>query len=193
MNDQEFLDEEDEAFLDERDRIDAAPAEESAPPWLSRFRVEVDGSRQEYAERLRSVLGAALDHALAEAGIDTETTPREVPGWFVAACAESGAERPLPDFARSGSEHFTAAGLGPGWDLRGWLERFDLDLDLRRWSWWDLTGADDRTLSLWVDAAGEDFFSCDELRWAAYLSGARSVTGPVLLRKDAWLAEAAQR
>jgi hypothetical protein len=188
--DGEFPDEEDEALLAERDRISTAPAaEDPAGPGLSRFRVEVEGAVEAYAARLRAVVGAALDHAVAEAGLDAGAEPREVPGWFAAVCAGGpgeGGGQDAPDFARRGGERYAAAGHGGPWDLPGWLERFDPDSAFRTWSWWDLTRAGDRQASLWVDAAGEDFFSCDELRWAAYTAGAVSVTGPEFVRKDVW-------
>ncbi|MFB7667111.1 hypothetical protein ACFC1R_24735 [Kitasatospora sp. NPDC056138] len=182
------LDEQEQDLLDERDRIGARPEADAAPPGLSCFVVEVEGSVQDYADRLRAVLAAGLDGAVAQAGIDPHRTPRRAPEWFAAICDEDGG-RVAPDFARRGSEHYAAAGHGSGWYLDGWLERFDPDDAFRTWSWWDLTRAGDHTLSLWVSAGGEDFFACDELRWAAYTAGAVSVAGPTLLELDGWLAE----
>ncbi|MDH6128124.1 hypothetical protein [Kitasatospora sp. GP82] len=183
------LNEEEQALLDERDRIGTRPQEDAAPPGLSCFVATVEGSAQEYASRLRAVLGAALDGAVARSGIGREITPRQVPEWFAAICDGQDGERVAPDFARRGSERYTAAGHGSSWDLPDWLDRFDPDDPFRTWSWWDLTQAGDHTLSLWVDAGGEDFFACDELRWAAYTSGAVSVVGPRLLKLDGWLSE----
>jgi hypothetical protein len=181
-------DEEDAALLAERGRTGTAPtAGDPTGPGLSRFRVEVEGAVEAYAARLRDVVGAALDRALVEAGIDIGAEPREVPGWFAAVCSGGqgeGGGQDAPGFARRGGERYTAAGHGSPWDLRGWLERFDPDGAFRRWSWWGLTRAGDRQVSLWVDAAGEDFFPCDELRWAAYTAGAVSVTGPEFVRGD---------
>ncbi|WP_354641474.1 hypothetical protein [Kitasatospora camelliae] len=185
----DFVSEDEERLLAERERIAGRPDEEDwAPPGLSRFELRVDGPAEEYAARLRTVLAAAVDRAVAGAGIDPAVVPGPLPAWFAAACANDGSG--VPGFARRGAERFRAAGHGVGWSAEGWLERFEIDCPFRTWSWWDLTGGDDRTtLSLWVDAAGEDFFACDELRWAAYTAGAQAVTGPALDRLDGWRGE----
>ncbi|GAA3013801.1 hypothetical protein GCM10020229_26340 [Kitasatospora albolonga] len=183
----EFLSEEEEALLDERDRIDSRPGDDPAPPpGLSRFLIELDGSAEEYAARLRAVLGAALDRSVLEGRIDSQVVPRPVPAWFTAACAGDG---PVPDFARAGASHYTEAGHGNGWSLDNWLWRFELDCPFRTWSWWDVTHTAPGTLSLWLDAHGEDAFAADDLRWAAYTAGARTVTGPTHHRLPAWRAE----
>ncbi|WP_267912897.1 hypothetical protein [Streptomyces adelaidensis] len=39
-----------------------------------------------------------------------------------------------------------------------------------------------------MDTWGESFFASDELRWAAYVSGADEVTGPILVRAADWVA-----
>ncbi|MGE7437164.1 hypothetical protein [Kitasatospora sp. NPDC001175] len=193
------MDEEDALFLAERDRVDTPPAPTDAPtPGFSRFLVEIDGSAEEYTERLRSLLGAALDRAVAAMDLDhlddpdsleLDLTVRHVPEWFAALCTHSGTEQPAPDFTRAGAARFTAAGHGSGWRLSGWLERFDWDSTFRTWEWWDITRTDERTLSIWVNAHGEDFFACDDLRWAAYTSGAVKVTGPVLVDAAEWRAQ----
>ncbi|MFD0364788.1 hypothetical protein ACFQZZ_25395 [Nocardia sp. GCM10030253] len=182
----EFLSEEEEALLDERDRIDTRPGEEGAPPGLSRFLIQVEGPVGEYADRLRTVLAAALDRSVVEGRVDSHVIPRPLPEWFVAVSSEQG---PAPDFARHGSERYGAAGHGAGWSLDNWLWRFELDCPFRTWSWWDVTHSGPRILSLWVDAGGEDFFACDDLRWATYTSGALTVSGPDLHRLDTWLGE----
>jgi len=184
--DDEFLDEEEEALLDERDRVDARPGEEFAPPGLSRFEVRVEGPVEEYAARLRAVIGTGLDRAVLAGRIDSRVVPRPVPEWFAAVCGEAGAGGEVPGFARRGAERYAAAGHGEGWSLEGWLWRLELDCPFRTWAWWDLTPTQDRTLSLWVDAGGEDFFACDDLRWAAYTAGAETVSGPTLVGLEGW-------
>lgn len=189
------LDEEDALFIAERDRIDTPPAAADARvPAFSRFLVEIDGSAEEYTERLRSVLGAALDRAVAAMDLDylddpealgIELTVRQVPDWFAAVCAEEAA----PDFARDGAARYTAAGHGSGWYLNNWLERFDWDNVFRTWEWWDITRSGEHTLSIWVNAHGEDFFACDDLRWAAYTAGALQISGPVLVDAAEWRAQ----
>ncbi|MGK4580348.1 hypothetical protein [Kitasatospora sp. HPMI-4] len=192
------LDEEDALFIAERDRIDTPPAAADAPtPDFSRFLVEIDGSAEEYTERLRSVLGAALDRAVAAMDLDyldnpealgIDLTVRQVPDWFAAVCARSGTEEAAPDFARDGAARFDAA-HDSAWRLSEWLERFDWDSIFRTWEWWDITHSGERTLSIWVNAHGEDFFACDDLRWAAYTSGAVRVSGPVLVDAGEWRAQ----
>lgn len=191
------LDEEDAQLIAERDRIDAPPKDAPSPE-LSGFLVEVAGPVEEYAERLRAVLGAALDRAVAGLDLDYLDDPdaldidqavRQPPKWFAAVCANADVEETAPDFARDGAAHYTAAGHGSNWRLSGWLERFDWDNPFRTWEWWDVTRSGEHTVSIWVDAHGEGVFACDDLRWAAYTAGALAVSGPTLLPKDAWLRE----
>ncbi|WP_327069330.1 hypothetical protein [Kitasatospora sp. NBC_01302] len=199
------LDEEDAQLVAERGRVDRPPtAAELTVPALSRFLVEVAGPAtvEEYQARLRAVLGSALDHTVA--GLDLDHLPdsaalaldrsvRPVPPWFAAVSTGPGAahaaRETAPEFARQGAGRFVAAGHGTGWRLAGWLERFDWDNTFRTWQWWDVTRTGGRTVSIWVDAHGEDFFACQELRWAAWTAGAARVDGPALVDARVWLAE----
>ncbi|GAB2726309.1 hypothetical protein [Kitasatospora kifunensis] len=207
------LDEEDAQLIAERGRVDSPPtAAELTVPALSRFLVKIaeSSTAAEYQSRLRAVLGAALDHTVAgldldyledPEALDPDRTVRPMPQWFEAISGEGSAPADAaadaardaaPEFARLGAERFTAAGHGVGRRLAGWLERFDWDNTFRTWEWWDVTRTDERTVSIWVNAHGEDFFACEELRWAAYTAGAVQVTGPDLVNAETWLAERAE-
>lgn len=178
----------DEELLDERGRICRAPAgDQLAPPGLTRFEVQVAGPVQEYAQRFRAVLLAGVERAIVVSTVGPTIARRPVPHWFAAICS---GQLDAPSFAKYGAERFSAAGYGVGWDLRGWYTAFEVGSG-RTWSWWDLTQIDEKTLSIWVDANGEDFFACTELLWAAYTSGASTVSEHQLLGVDAWRREPA--
>lgn len=51
---------------------------------------------------------------------------------------------------------------------------------------WDVTLLAGNIVQVWVDSGGESVFNCDELRWAFYLCGARTVVGPVLKPAAEW-------
>ncbi|PTM98043.1 MULTISPECIES: hypothetical protein [unclassified Streptomyces] len=149
----------------ERIRLSRRPSAEKAPPVLSVFDVRTDGPVSEFDARLRSVLAPALHLAVShpfEGDLPVDT----LPDWFVAA--------PQAD-----------------WRPQEWLYQFDPESEFRGWAWWDLTRSGERGARIWVDSWGESFFACDELRWAAHVSGAEAVDGPVLARAGDWIAATA--
>lgn len=76
-------------------------------------------------------------------------------------------------------------------ERQNWLSRFDPDLEVRGWAWWDLTAAPtgNGVLRLWVDTWGEPSFAWEDLRWLAFVAGARTVANPVLVKPEAWAGE----
>ncbi|MDD9377628.1 hypothetical protein M8Z33_13360 [Streptomyces sp. ZAF1911] len=44
-------------------------------------------------------------------------------------------------------------------------------------------------LRLWVDTWGEPSFAWEDLRWLAFVAGARTVANPVLVKPEAWAGE----
>ncbi|MGW5045147.1 hypothetical protein [Streptomyces griseoluteus] len=112
-----------------------------------------------------------------------------IPDWFVGAGRDGGAVGPAVDAART--RYRERAGADP-WEIQNWLFRFDPELEVRGWEFWDLTRAADGSgrLNLWLDTRGEPMFSWEELRWLLYAGGAQAVADPVVVGSDSWAAEA---
>ncbi|MEU5096174.1 hypothetical protein [Streptomyces sp. NPDC020996] len=171
----------------ERSRLAHRPAPEEAPPVLSAFDVRTNCPVAEFDARLRSVLAPALQLAVSHSFDEGELPVDTLPGWFVAASQGASFET-APEHVRRGVERYAVAiGEGP-WRPQEWLYQFDPESEFRGWAWLDLTRSGDREARIWVDTWGESFFACNELRWAAYVSGADEVSGPTLVRTADWLA-----
>ncbi|NUK74531.1 hypothetical protein HRW23_13780 [Streptomyces lunaelactis] len=159
----------------------------SAPPLLAYFDLTVEGDAAVYAGRLRGALSAVLALAISEDFASEDIPVDTVPEWFVGVCR--GDDGPTEVFARDGSEHYSEQTGGGPWELQNWLYRFDPDLEVRGWSWWDLTALPDGRLRMWADTWGEPFFSWEDLRWLLYTCGAGAVEGPVLAKPEVWAQE----
>lgn len=158
-----------------------------ASPLLAHFDLTVDGDVAAYAGRLRGALNAVLALAVSEDFAGEDIPVDTVPDWFIGVCRGGGG--PVEEFARDGSERYSEeTGAGP-WELQNWLYRFDPELEVRGWSWWDLTVLADGRLRLWADTWGEPFFSWEDLRWLLYTCGARAVDDPVLVKPEVWSQE----
>lgn len=176
-----------ESLEAELERLRRRPVAESTPPVLCEFTVEVSDAPDLYAERLRSVLSAAVSLG-ATADFEEDELPVDgVPSWF-AALGSSGGEQ-APDFAKSGRDAYETHVEDQPWSLQDWLYRFDPDDDSRGWEWWDVTPAGPSSVRIWVDSWGESLFGHQDLLWAAYTAGALRVEGPFVRRADAWLRE----
>ncbi|MEU4302635.1 hypothetical protein [Kitasatospora aureofaciens] len=186
-------------------RFTARPAG-TTPPAVTALRVEPVGDPQTYAHRLREVLSGAVRTGAAQ-GFDVDALDESrIPSWFSAVTATT-AVRGTTAANGTAAAHGTAGTAGktpadvPGevaagavrygadrdedpWDLQEWL--FCFDPQLRRWRWWDATTPDGHTVLVWLDTRGETVIPCEELRWAAYACGARSVTGPLPLPVEDW-------
>ncbi|MET9694008.1 hypothetical protein ABZY81_37190 [Streptomyces sp. NPDC006514] len=171
----------------ERTRVSSRPGSDAAPPVLAFFELAVAGDPAQYAGRLRGVMDAVLEIA-ASGSFDDDLPVSTLPAWFPRACR--GGTSP-EHFAAAGRRRYTErTGSGP-WDLQNWLSRFDPDLEVRGWAWWDLTrptGGADR-LRLWTDTWGEPFFAWEDLRWLLHACGARTVADPVLAKPQVWVDE----
>lgn len=150
--------------------------------------MDLPGAPEPYAERLRSVLSAAVGLGITADFEEDELPTDGVPDWFVAACSQDGDG--APDFARSGRAAYQAYTGSRPWSLQDWLYRFDPADGSRGWEWWDITRAGPSRARIWVDSWGESFFGCQELRWAAYTAGALRIGGPAVRRFDMWVSEA---
>lgn len=173
----------------ERLRLSHRPAPADAPPVLCAFDVRTTGPVTEFDTRLRSVLATALQLAVSQPYEGEDLPVDAIPDWF--AAASRGASALVPDFARRGTDRYSAAIDRGTWELQEWLYQFDPDSEFRGWAWWDLTQSGDREARIWVDTWGESFFACDELRWLAYVSGGDEVVGPILVRSTDWVAAVA--
>ncbi|MER5759026.1 hypothetical protein [Streptomyces sp. NPDC002082] len=173
----------------ERSRASLRPESAAAPPVLAHVELAVDGDPARYASRLRGVLDAVLHIAATEDfDADDDLPAGTVPGWFSAVCRGGGSPEP---FAAEGRDRYTEWTGGAPWALQNWLSRFDPDLEVRGWAWWDLTAAPtgNGVLRLWVDTWGEPSFAWEDLRWLAFVAGARTVANPVLVKPEAWAGE----
>lgn len=170
----------------ERSRLSHRPGFDSAPPVLVRVDLAVDGHPLRFASRLREVLDAALHIAATEPFDGDDDLPvGTVPGWFAGVCRGGGPPEP---FAARGRDRYAVRTGDSPWALQNWLWRFDPGLEVRGWSWWDLTASPpgDGGLRLWLDTWGEPSFAWEELRWLAYTAGARWVLDPVVEKREVW-------
>ncbi|MGW8488049.1 hypothetical protein [Streptomyces sp. NPDC055886] len=175
----------------ERSRVAGRPENESAPPVLAYFELAVDGDPDRYAARLRAVLDAVLEIAATES-FEDELPVDTIPAWFRGICRGGFPEAPAEPFAVAGRDRYAErTGGAKPWDLQNWLDRFDPDLEVRGWAWWDLTASPEEgaELRLWTDTWGEPFFAWEDLRWLLYAAGARTVADPVLVKPEVWADE----
>jgi hypothetical protein len=180
----------------EKRRLIARPADSAAPPWLYVYDIDVADEPWPYAQRMRSVLAAALDLAATQDFGDDPLPANALPRWFVdvtsgdpATSGDSAAGQTAPDFAARGSRRYMADQDDEPWELQDWLHRFDPEAEVRAWRWWDITHVSGRRVRLWVDNGGEEFIASQDLRWLAYVSGAHIVHEPTLERPAVWAAE----
>ncbi|MFE3597813.1 hypothetical protein [Streptomyces sp. NPDC059142] len=171
----------------EGSRTSGRPDFSSAPPVLAHFDLTVEAPADEYSFRLRSALNSVLTLAMSKEFEDDDFPIDTIPAWFSAVCHEG--DGPVEDFARMGSLRYAEmTGRGP-WALRSWLYRFDPEVEVRGWAWWDLTSLPHGGLRLWADTWGEPSFAWEDLRWLLYACGASEVDGPILSRPEVWAAE----
>ncbi|MGK5637947.1 hypothetical protein ACSNOK_06455 [Streptomyces sp. URMC 126] len=175
-------------------RVHERPSEEDSGRLLGRFEVAVDGTPEDYARRLRSVLWSALNIAGESGFEEADELPTEtVPDWFAEVSGEHGrraGRKPGPDdaVAEAGASVYVSEREEERWGLQEWL--FTFDPENRSWLWWDVTeSADGGTVSLWVDTRGEPVVGCEQLYWLAYTCGAHSVGRMVLERVERWQGE----
>lgn len=171
----------------ERSRTSERPDFGSAPPLLAHFDLTLDGSATAYADRLRNVMRSVLTLAMSQEFADEDIPVHSLPEWFINACR--GAEGPAEPFAQAGSRRYSEETGSAPWELQNWLYRFDPELEVRGWSWWDLTSLPDGRLRVWTDTWGEPFFAWEDLRWLLYTCGARTIDGPVLRGPEVWAQE----
>ncbi|MEV0568554.1 hypothetical protein [Dactylosporangium sp. NPDC050588] len=140
---------------------------------LSVFYVEVEAwnKAEAFGERLRELVAAGLK-ACMEADFQAETVSEaDVPAWSADAWLKAA-----PKYAaHRGDEE---------WTVQDFL--FSFEPGQRTWAWWDVTLSCGNVACIWVDSGGEPVFGCEELRWMAYVAGARSLVGPLLREADEW-------
>lgn len=173
-----------ESLEAELERLQHRPGVDSAPPVLCEFIVDVSDAPAHYANRLRSVLSAAVGLGVNSDFEEEELPITDVPDWFIAISSQD--EERAPDFARNGRNAYEDHTAQRPWELQDWLYRFDPDDDSRGWEWWDITPAGPSRVRVWVDSWGESFFGCQELRWASYTAGALRVEGPFVQESSMW-------
>ncbi|MEV6648819.1 hypothetical protein [Amycolatopsis sp. NPDC051371] len=171
-------------FSEELSRIEAR-ASAAPPPWLAVLEVEPIDGFEPYGRKLREIARAAVSVARDEEFDADELDASGVPRWFADLTdgrdADSGG---IPASSHQGSADYYQARGEREWDVQEWL--FCFEPELRRWSWWDLTTPDGRRAFIWIDTRGEAVIPAEELWWAAFASGARSVSGLVMKTGEEW-------
>lgn len=173
----------------ENSRLHSRPSAGLCPPMLSAFTVDVavrgPGSMSAYASRFRAGIEAGV--MLAERGVfdDSYELPESsVPEWLAAISSEAPCLSSVPDEVMSGRDNYLSICEQEAWQLQDWLWTFEPGV--RQWEWWDITTAGGVSVQIWLDSKGELSYPCEEVRWLAYVSGARSVSGPVILPQVVW-------
>jgi hypothetical protein len=152
---------------------------ETGPPGpLATFYVEVErwDESGEFARRVRSLVRAGVEVSIS-CDFDADHLPESgLPSWVnEEGFLEKLSEAKLRYSLHRGEEEWTMQDL-----------LFSFDPQQRSWEWWDATQAGGNVVQIWLDSRGEPVFACDELRWICYLSGARSLVGPLLVSAEIW-------
>ncbi|MFD6327516.1 hypothetical protein ACFWOL_32910 [Streptomyces sp. NPDC058442] len=145
---------------------------------LAAFYVEVDrwDESSEFARRVRSLVRAGVEVSM-RCDFDMDELPEIfLPSWVN--------EEDVLETRRDAELRYALHRGAEEWAMQDLL--FSFDPRQRSWEWWDATQASGNVVQIWVDSRGEPVFACDELRWILYLSGARSVVGPLLVPLEIW-------
>ncbi|MFF3745287.1 hypothetical protein [Streptomyces kronopolitis] len=138
----------------------------------------------EYAVRLRHLLSEAVKIARTADFDEENVATASLPSWFLELTTGTP-EVPNSDTVGSeGKRQYLAARDDRPWDAEEWIYTFDPEL--RSWSWWDATTNDQGKVCVWVDTKGEPRVPMEELWWALYTAGARSVQPMSLEYADVW-------
>lgn len=162
---------------DELIRTRVRPGRGSLGP-LATFYIEVNrwDEIDNFAARVRELVRAGVEVS-STCDFDAEELPEGLlPSWMR---EESGSGQQRDAETR----YVLHRGL-EGWTTQDLL--FSFDPRQRSWEWWDVTQAGGNVVQVWVDSGGEPVFPCEELRWICYLSGARSIVGPLLVQPEVW-------
>ena len=136
---------------------------------------EVEG----FSRRLRSAIDSCLQVA-GQSDFDAdEISEHGIPEWMTAATTS--------DLGKLARTRYSLHRGDETWTMQDVL--FSFDPQQRSWWWWDVTSAGGNIVHVWVDSRGEAVYSCEELRWILYLSGAHTIVGPVLLPESSWIAQ----
>src|SRR5262245_32580222 len=172
----------------EAGRVWSRPSLDSCPSMLSAFTVDVDvrgpGGMDAYATRLRSGIEAGVALAALDS-FDTDELPDSaVPEWFAEVSSTTPNPSILPDEVVGGRSHYVSVQDQEAWRLQDWLWCFEPGV--RQWEWWDVTAAGGTSVQIWLDSKGELAYPCEDVRWLAYVAGARSISGPAILPRIVW-------
>jgi hypothetical protein len=158
-------------------RTKSRPEMEPSGP-LAAFYVEVASwdESDRFAQRVRELVRAGIQVS-ATCDFEADDLPETgLPAWTnEAGFLQQQNNAKLRYSLHRGDESWTMQDL-----------LFSFDPRQRSWEWWDITQISANVVQIWVDSRGEPVFACDELRWICYLSGARSLVGPLLMPSEAW-------
>ncbi|MFJ6198695.1 hypothetical protein [Micromonospora sp. NPDC092111] len=137
-----------------------------------------------YAQRLRTLIGAAID-IVRSADFDQEDVPVDaLPQWFIELSNEESVTGGNDDAGNEGKRRYLLTRDSRPWGSGDWIYCFEPGL--RAWSWWDVTLGVDGRVNVWVDTKGEAHIACEELWWAVHVSGALMVEPIVLESAEVW-------
>jgi hypothetical protein len=173
-------------------RVESRPPTDRSPQVLSALVVDVDvrrpGAMAAYASRLRGVLHGGIALAMAEPFDRDELPESNAPAWLAEISREIPDSSVVPVEALSGRARYIATRSQEVWQLQDWLWSFEPGV--RQWEWWDITAGGGTSAVIWLDSKGELSYSCDDIRWLAYVAGAIAVSGPVALPATVWEGQA---
>lgn len=137
------------------------------------LRVAPVGDVHSYAERLRSLIAAAISITMSADFDSDDVSVEKLPHWFLALSTDTPNEFPGDDGGALGKRRYLEIREDRSWSADEWIYCFDPDL--RAWSWWDITVDRANNINVWVDTKGEAHIPCEELWWAIFTSGAENV------------------
>ena len=169
-------------------RVESRPLPDQSPKVLSALVVDVDvrgpGAMAAYASRLRGALQAGIALAMAESFDRDELPESTVPEWLAAISQEALDPSVIPAEVISGRTRYVARREQEAWQLQDWLWSFEPGV--RQWELWDIATGGGTSAVIWLDSKGELSYSCDDIRWLAYVAGAVAVSGPIALPSTVW-------
>ncbi|MGA5819338.1 hypothetical protein ACPC54_15980 [Kitasatospora sp. NPDC094028] len=137
-----------------------------------------------YAERLRNVIGGAVE-VVRSIDFERDDLPVDsLPSWFRELSSAAGDGAQGDPVGSEGKRRYLEAREDRPWDAEEWLYCFDPDL--RAWSWWDVTLGSHGSVCVWIDTKGEAHIPCEELLWAIFLAGAGAVEPLTLEASTVW-------
>ncbi|WP_438297101.1 hypothetical protein [Streptomyces sp. HUAS TT7] len=137
-----------------------------------------------YAQRLRRLIAEAVEISRLADFEGDDVSEDALPSWFLELSSGSVGDVPEDSIGSEGKRRYLEVRDDRPWSSGDWIYCFDPDL--RAWSWWDVTVDENGKVCVWVDTKGEAHIPCEELWWAAFVSGAVGVEPLTLEFASVW-------